>query len=349
MWKEVTKDGPRALPTTSNNSLKIMFDHSILFFEFLNAIFSTTKDPEKDKEHSLTTDQYNRNHKLLSLPDKVFHFIISQSIDTTKPLKDIIKPLLLLRTTCKYFNTEQFLITIGKACHNYPLTEKNKAMKMLLKRMNDNNYTNRRAAALLLTYTGADNDAYKADPLLYRAVNKSDIKLIITLLHHNANPNQITLYKDPTLFSIKTVEIAKLFIEYKVNLKIPGNEILPNPLFACLIYDYPLDLFNFYLNNKVDATAKNYKGSLLHLFARKYLWNNTYENYLNSAILLIKRAPELLNQLNDQELTPLDLANEALENECIKTMYQHHQAFIKLLKEYGAKTAVELKQINTQQ
>ena len=291
-------------------------------------------------KNSIIAANHNRNNTLLKLPDDILQFILALSIDTTKPLKDIIKPALLLSTTCKRFNVEQ----LGKACKNYSFEEKNKTMEMLLKSMNDFNYHNKRQAALLLTYAGAKNDAYKYSPLLTKAAQRSDEQMIIALFENNTSPNQ-KYFNKSACFDINNVNIAQIFVKYGASLNTQDYWLFPNILFASLSYNYSPELIEFYINNKVDVTKKGPKNNnLLHKLAINNYDAYTIDNCIKIGILFIKTAPELLNELNDDGNTPLDIAKQELKLKKNTAHQQRQQALITLFEEYGDKTAKQLKQ-----
>lgn len=227
---------------------------------------------------------------MLSLPDGIFHCILAHSVEITKSLEKIIGPTLLSSTVCKKFNTEQSLITMGKACTCYTLEEKNAAMKMLLKKMNDVNYHNKRHAALLLTYAGAENNAYAPYPLLQDAVYQADMQMIMALFENGANPDQKNKYPgEPIFFNAKKIDIVQKFITQGVNLNAQGY-FNSNVLFACLTYDRSLEMIKFYLDNKVSATQKGlFDNNLLHRLATKNIIYYNIEDYLEIGTLLSNR------------------------------------------------------------
>ena len=320
-----------------------MFDNHIIIDQYKKYIQNKIRDSEKDKLHSLIATQYNSNNTFLKLPNEIFQRILTLSINTTKPLKDIIKPTLLLSTTCKKFNTEQFLITMGKACKDYSLEEKNKAMEMLLKSMNSTNYHNRRHVALLLTYAGAENNAYR-ESLLENATLRSDEQMIIALFENGANPNQKNFNNNSICFAIEKLPIAQIFVKYGANLNTSGDYINPNILFACLCYNYSSEFIEFYLNNKVDVTKKDSRNNnLLHQLAYKTVYLPNID-YIKIGTLFIKTAPELLNALNDDKKTPLDVVKQKLKTYKQTHSYNIQLALAKLFEEYGGKTAEQLKQ-----
>ena len=285
--------------------------------------------------------EYNNKRILTSLPKECFNLIIAHSINTAKSLKKILNPALNLCTICRACNTNDLLINMGKLCKVYSLEEKNKAMEMLLKNMNDFKYHNRRHAALLLTYAGAENNAYKYYPLLDFATQQSDEQMITTLFENGANPNQKSFDNEPACFNIKNVNIAKIFVKYGVDFNIQGYSLNPNILFASLCYNYSPELIEFYINNKVDITIKGYNNNsnLLHALAAKHLYKYNINNYIKIGLLLIKAAPELLNALNDDENTPLDIAQQQVG----KNKYNIMIALITLFEKHGGKTAKQLK------
>jgi hypothetical protein len=312
----------------------------------------------------------NHNNKLLSLHDEILCLTLAYSIDTTKSLKEIIRPALLLKTTCKNFNLNQLPITIGKVCKCYPIEEKNTVMKLLLEQTNSLNYDSKRNALLLLAYAGANNNAYKHHPLLLQAIDYNDPQMIAVLFENGTKPDQkkysqILSQSTPIFFDIRTVSIAKMFAEKGLNLNSQSDNLeKPNVLSACIIGGRSLELFKFYLDHNVDAKQKNRWGScLLHDLALNFSHFDNVNDCVQIATLLLKAAPDIINTLNLFDKTPLDTAKEKLENskqhdynsnltlfELLQNKnYNSTIALIEFLKNHDGKTAEELKQGSSKQ
>src|SRR4030095_5549859 len=300
------------------------------------------------QEESALASEHNSKNILLSLPKEILYSILAYSVDTTEPLKDIMKSCLLLSTTCKAFNTPELLITIGKACSSYGNAEKNSGMEKLLWKMNDLNYWNMRRGALLLIYAGADNNVLSIDSsLLVKAIQRKDKQMIAVLFQNNVNPNQQKKYEDPDFFYIKNVEIAQMFINQGVNLNVDGFNG-PNILWACLTQEHSLGLIEFYLNHKADAKTINIVSDecILHRYACcRFRYITKIEDYVQIGTLFLKAAPEIINTLNKYGKTPLDIVKEIMKEEKQKTdTYKVCIALVTLFEKYGGKTAEQLKQ-----
>jgi hypothetical protein len=315
----------------------------------LNSFLQFKHDTKTDRKKSLIAAAHNRNNALLSLPKEHFNMIIANSIDTTKPLKEIIKPALLLSTTCKAFNaafkTGELLMIIGNACKSYTLKEKNNAMQMLLQSMNDINYWNKQHAALLLTYAGAENNAYR-DSLLQKAVHHQDKQMLTTLFNNNANPNQQDSdIEEPIFFQAKKIDIIQIFIDQpKFNLH-EQKESTPNVLWACLTYHRSPKLIKFLIEQNVNVKQKDYNNNnLLHELHSSYGYLYNLNESLEIATLFINKAPKIINELNNDKQTPLDLIQQTMKQFKEKSKdYKICQALIELFKKHDGKTAQQLK------
>jgi hypothetical protein len=292
---------------------------------------------ENNRQQSVfSTTHYNQ-----SLPKEILSSIAKE------PLTNTIELALSLKTKYEDYNTNEFLITVGKACQCYSLPEKNTAMENLLISMNDLNYHGKQPAAFLLTYAGAKNDAYEYGSLLLHAVHRKDTQMITALFANNTSSNQKNFLDEPIFYYCKTIPIAQMFIDKGVNLNAQGSFITPSILSACLTQNYSLKLIEFYLSHNVDATIKESDGdNLLHRLARKDPYAYNISDYIQISVLLIKAAPELLNALNDAGETPLDVAEKKLNKSHSLSTHEHaiKVALIKLFKECGGKTAEQLKQ-----
>jgi len=298
-------------------------------------------------QESIVAAEYNRKNILLSLPNEILYSILAYSVDTTKPLKDIMKSSLLLTTTCKKSNTPELLILIGKACSCYGIAEKNSVMKQLLSKMNDIDYWNRRNGAFLLTYAGADNNADSFLSGLIAAIQHEDKQMIVALFQNNVSPNQQKGRNDPDFFSINKIEIAQMFIDQGVNLNVEGL-YSPNVLWTCLTQNYSSGLIEFYLNHKADAKTINIVSDecILHRFARcRHRYIRSIEDYVQIGTLFLKVAPEIINTLNRQKETPLDIVKEIMKEEKQNTYtYKVCVTLVELFEKHGGKTAQQLKQ-----
>jgi hypothetical protein len=109
----------------------------------------------------------------LTLPCNVILPIIYDE----KCLNNTIKSALILKQTCKHFNTMLSPETIGNFCKGYDIVEKNNTITALLKKMHPKNYWQLRHKALILIHAGAhDEDLTKPlfqqpTPLLKHAID----------------------------------------------------------------------------------------------------------------------------------------------------------------------------------
>jgi len=328
--------------------------NKIIAHDSVSSYFSERKRDNKIylkefyQEESALASEYNCKNILLSLPNESLYSIFAYSVDTTKPLKDIMKSSLLLSTMCKAFNTPELLITIGRACSHYGNAEKNSVMKQLLRKANDINYWNRRNGAFLLTYAGADNNADGRYSLLSRAIHREDKQMIIALFQNNVSPNQWHQkeYQDPDFFDSSTIEIAQMFINQGVDLKMKGY-FVPNILWACITHGRSSDLIEFYLNHNADSKKIDIDSNeciLHHLINCDYNYRNI-ENYIHIAALLLKAAPDIINTLNKKGQTVMDITKKNMrEKKQELNKYNQCAALVELFEKYGGKTAQQLKQ-----
>jgi len=329
-----------------------MEDNQIIFFSRSMGGYKSDignanlKNSKENLEKSIAAAEHNSKNIFLSLPNEIVYSILAYSVDTTKPLEDIMKSSLLLSTTCKKANTPELFIAIGKVCSSYDIAEKNSVMKRLLSNTNDFNYKNVRHGLFLLTYAGADNNADERYTLLSRAIHREDKQMIIALFQNNVNPNQQKKYEDPDFFDIKTVEILQMFIDQGVNLNAEGH-YNPNLLWSCITHGRSSDLIEFYLNHKVDAKKikiGNNECIFHHLARCNYSYRNI-ENYINLSTLLLKAAPDIINTLNQKGQTAMDIIKEIMKEEKQKTnIYKACIALAELFEKHGGKTAQQLKQ-----
>ncbi len=261
-------------------------------------------------------------------------------IHVNKPLEDVVKATLALRSTCRYFNANILPVEIGKSCKHYDIAEKNKVMEKLLCSMNDFNYWNKRQAAFLLTYAGADNQACGYYSLLCRAIHRKDKEMLIALFENNTDPNQRrSMHTEPDWFQIKDIDIAKMFITKGIDINAEGDRSHPNILWFTLLHNSLPKFIQFYLQNKVDVKKRNVDDwCILHKFV-SCSWNClAREDYIKIGELLCNAAPELINAKDKKGQTPLGLAYERLNrNNISKSEKKTFNAIIVLLEKHGGK------------
>jgi hypothetical protein len=291
----------------------------------------------------LINHEYNHNNPLLR-NDILQHFsyCFMQEDDQVKSLETSMKIYMKLRSTCKTFNRLLTDEKMGHLCKNYAQNYKNKALKNLLRNMYDN-YKAKRLPALILVYAHADpNITYLGDPLLKRAVYEDDIRLIEILFKHHADPN-IKNHIAPVFFYVKTVDTAKIFIDYGVNIQATKDFDDDNVLWHIINEEeYSSQLLAFYLNYGIDTKKLNSAGCcLLHALAKcAYIKNSA--GFLDKAKLLFKAMPTMINALNYDNRTPLDIAYKSLKK---ATEYGRPAAckkLIALFRKYNTLTAKKL-------
>ena len=286
----------------------------------------TVKDSAFYAQQALQAQEYNQNIPLFSLPPEDFDYVMESLINPKTPMNPCIKDCLSLNATCKSLNDIPYL---AKFLQRYSHTEKNESMKKLLWKTNVFSYWNHRNALLLLTYAGANHDAHSDSPLLRKAIHQNDSDMIKVLFEHKVDPNSKDSMEWPIFFSIKTPEIGQLFIDNRLDIHASSNFCLPNVLWSCLIHNRSANLIAFYLNKGIDPRKINsYNACILHLLP---LWD--WQD-METVKLLLKTIPDMINTVNQNGETPLDIAEKP---------FFKKQELIKLFKKAGALTAQELK------
>lgn len=232
------------------------------------------------------------------------------------------------------------------------------------------NYTIKRIPALLLVYAGANvnikvgsDSSGTPSSLLHVAVMHDDAQFVATLFKYHADSQATDGIEEPIFWLAKTVEIAQLFIGNGVDLHAVNSTLInPDPNVLWHIIDneiYPSELMALYLKNHVNAKPLYYdKFLLLHnahpesyrqgdnycLLHTLSWWNshkkiNNIDDFLKKGELLLNAIPDMINTLNENGKTPLDVAQEGLKN--AKTP-EAFKGLIVLLRMRGALTAQEL-------
>jgi len=287
----------------------------------LTIFFSTLsmQGMEYDAQLASHAEEYNSRNSVFLLPTDVLHCIVShhfvQDDNQVIVLTNSIKIFMKLSTVCKKLNTSLTFETIGKSCQNYPQDEKNQTLNLI------SNYSldQRRLPVLILVCAGADTKEQDyAKFLLEGAVHTNDLKMVEILFKHHANPNEI-VYGTPVLMRVKTRAIAQEFIDNDVDLQlsIEGKNIL----WYTTKNEYTSDLMAFYIKHQVDAEKLSKdKSCLLHELAGSK--NTPYHDYqkidnykiddvddfLKKAQLLLSAIPTMINQVNERNETPLQVA-----------------------------------------
>jgi hypothetical protein len=262
-----------------------------------------------------------------------------------KCLEDTIKAALNVRSTCKHYHAKISPVEIGKLCKHYDAEEKNKLMKKLLESMNDFSYRNKRQAAFLLTYAGADDQACSYYSLLSRVIDRNDKEMTIALFENDADINQQNSL-GPSWFRIKDIDTAQMFIAKGVDLQ-AGNDMHPNILWFVMYQRCSFELIDFYVKQGVDVKKRNSDGQcILHqLVGSSYCYFTCKDSvdkekviYAKIGELLLNTAPELRNMTDCAGMTPLGLAYERLQRDRpTGTEKKNLNAIIALLKKKSEK------------
>jgi len=296
--------------------------------------------------HSQPSDVIKSNKELLlqlpSIKDEIASSIVKKALIETIKLALSLSPN----------DTDEFFIEVGKMCRPYLPKEKNTMMRKLLRKIYaDVSYGKIRPAALLLTYAGAQNDAYPSYSLLFTAVQNQDISMIKALFENNTNPNQKHRCI-PIFYNCNTLPVTKLFIKQKnINLNTKGSKTTPNVLFACLLWGHSPKIVRLYLKHKVDATIKdNNNNSLLHRLAKLNTPHYKCQDYKKVAKLLLTANPTLIHELNNNKRTPLDkIEKKYKQNKGTVKEQLIQQSLIKFFIKNGAKNSTTLNQKNYQE
>jgi len=345
---------------SSPEELKKKYEESAL-----QSDFAPTSLKSFDGHGKATTEraeQFNQNNPLFLLPRETLDHILSycqaEDKDQVKSLEKSIKTFLQLSRVCKNFNTLLTFETIGKLCKNYELVDKNNVLKKLLETINNFTYKTKRPCALVLVYAGADVNTQVSisDCLLGTATIYSDEQMIEILFKHNADPNVKSCANNPLIFYVTTIKTAQMFIDNGVDIHATssyiGTNILWNILYDSGFHHYPSELVELYLKYQVNATQLNSDDNscLLHKHAgssySKFIKDT--DNFLKKGTLLLNAMPKkMINALNKQGQTPVDIALASLEEvkryKCTKSTTAYEQLIV-LYRAYGGLTAQELRE-----
>jgi len=294
--------------------------------------------------------QYNiDNSPLVALAPEILEKVLSQ-IDT---LDDALKTTDNLRATCTYFNNLP-LEHFGKAFQSYKQEEKNKKLEdhmssehMILK------YWGGRSRALILKLSGAQENPYSFH-LMGEIISHNDTEALTCLLEKNIiDPNK-KFCGMPIFYNTKTIKIAEILKKNGCNLHAQGGRSSHNVLWHHISKNNPSPkLVAYYLNHNVDAETINISDGncLLHLLAdsSSSIITTTIDDYLETASLLLKVVPNLINHLNIYNQTPIDVAQKRWYETEELTHYAHthgiKESFNKLIilfQQHGGKTANQL-------
>lgn len=176
----------------------------------------------------------------------------------------------------------------------------------------------------------------------------NDVRLVSLLLKHNVCPK--------SLVGVQTAEMAQLFIDNGVNIR-------ETPILWDIVNSnqYSVEILKFYLKNGANVQELNSdKASLLHKLASvnvihnftmqinaptRYDCNKFDDSLLKKGELLLNAIPNMINAVNKQGQTPIDVAQQSLKKveesgntQAIVVLKQ----LIELFRNYDGLTAQEL-------
>lgn len=282
----------------------------------------------------------------------IFSHCIVQSEDQVKSLEKSIKTFMKLSITCKFFNQLLTFETIGNFCKSYTLYVKSTALHSLMQHMSDKTYTIQRLPALILVCAGAypNIEAYLGHPLIRDAVQHNDTQLVTTLFKHHVDPNmklrRLTNSTSviPIFFYAKTVEMAQLFIDNGADVHMTRSNPAGNVLWHIVDEDeYSTELVEFYLKLHVDVHERHPwdNSCLLHAFMNQLKVNNS-DDYYRKGTLLLDAMSDIVNQLNNDNQTPLDILYQQLDDDELYEAMLTHIPFYASFRERGGLRAQEL-------
>lgn len=268
---------------------------------------------------------------LVSFPvaDAIHHILLycqSQHDNQSKALENDIKTCMALSITCKHLHALFDAQRIGTICQWYHPECKDKVLHDIVKSMYAHNYQTKRLPLLIVIHAGAKNMCIKTscceDEILDNAVLHNDAEMIELLFEHGANPNAKYNLR-PLFYYAGTVEIAEMFFKNGCKICTKCNKLCPNVLWNVIRKKYPSELMAFYIEHGVNAKKildpldEEIKGGncLLHELANPVsLRIDDIEDFLQKGRLLLQSIPELINRLNNDGQTPLDLAQKSFED-----------------------------------
>jgi hypothetical protein len=241
------------------------------------------------------------NGKLAVLRDKR----ISRA---THRLKKHIKIFMTFRACCKQFYRMLTPEVIGSFCKSYHLTEKNSVLKNILT-IEDKKSMTLPLRILLCAHADCNLVLKKYD--LEKEVKENNIEFFKELFSIMPSvPQDITALT----FSIKTIEMAQLFIDNKVNIhkKINGKNILHGMINP----DYSLELMQFYIE-KCNVDIMNVDPStgftIIHTMTHALSNNGSgIDNFLGKASFILAIQPSLINSIDNKGRTVYDLVQTKL-------------------------------------
>lgn len=309
---------------------------------------------------ALHTKKYNENDCLLTnvtLPEElisieIFPHCLAQDVDQVASLENSIKNFMKLRATCKKYNTLLTFEIIGGFCKKYAPSDKNSLLYFLLNSWEKGWAKTPYLPASILICAGANaNTATDSISLLEEAVHNNNAQLVTLLFKHNVDPNTKNPHNNcPVLCRVKTIEIAQMFIDNGVDIHATSHFNPSNVLWYTIGDGHSLDLITFYLKHHVDANQldPDDNSCLLHALAKYdvHYDHKDIDNFLKKARILLNAMPHMVNALNNDGQTPVDVAQESFKDakkhkrkieECL-----FYNDLAALIKKHGGFTAQEL-------
>jgi len=302
------------------------YDMESVFCHDMESIFYQLALEEEYKQHQL----------MLCLPDEicihVFSYCDLQEIEEEQLFAAFMKQCTMFKTICVRFSKILTHTVIGDLYKGYSLASKNKALQKITRTILQSNYETKIPGVLILLRSGASADVgmytkyrdaieikysnfsllHKA--LMYKALIQKNDPLLKLLLDYGANPNQLHPDKQPLFFLSPTIDIINLFFKKGADLNAKdkhGNNVLWH------VQQLPLELVQFYIDHKVDTRYINpsNKTCILHALAPSVKYINNSNDLFKKGVLLIKTIPDMVNTLDAEGRTPIDLMEKKLEME----------------------------------
>lgn len=303
----------------------------------------------KYEQLALAATEYNQHNPLFLLLNDllchIFSYCSTHEENEIQSLEKSIKALMRLSTTCKNFTTFK---TIGNACRYYAQDVKNHALSNLGHNMNHITYARKRIPALALICAGANTESQVwKGYLLTQAVKYNDIPIATELFKHHANPNVLEDFR-PLFFDLTSVPMAKLFIDSGVDLNATSTHSSVNILWLMIRFHfYSAELLELYLQH--GANPKNLNpldnSCLLHNLGNTDCIQDV-DNFLKKAQLLLDAIPDMIDALDKNKQTPLDIAQASLDDSRLHgtpATVSALEQLIALFKECDNKRTQELK------
>ena len=269
--------------------------------------------------NKIIAQEHNKNNYLINLSqDALGNIILSHN-----SIEDSIKTILSLTTTCTDF--QNHIPYMGKALRSFPQEERNNAMKLLQSQINDPNYIHKRRALSLLIHAQAEHNQKLYYPLLQRIVHSNDTEMAELLFQYGANANELD-ERTPIWFGIEGLPMLNIFIKNKVDFKTKNHCGYTIVWYSIKVSSKASKkLFQYYLKHAFSPDEIDEDGNYITHEVAKSTFSRPNLKLLD---ILLFQFPELVNKLNKQHKTPLDIAlsDEFVISEPIKALFKKHGA-----------------------